>query len=51
MDADIEEFISMGANTVLTKPLKINQLDYILEYVKTNGFISKRDSSGRYLFS
>ena len=51
MDEDVEDFICHGADAVMTKPLKIDQLDKILMHLKQSGFKSKMDSNGRrYLF-
>jgi len=51
MDHDVEDFIQHGADLVLTKPLRMNELDAIISHFRIHGFVSKTDSSGRrYLY-
>jgi DNA-binding response OmpR family regulator len=48
MDEDVENFINCGADLVLTKPLKMNQLEALLNHCKRNGFDSIVDGTISY---
>jgi len=50
MDEDVENFINCGADLVLTKPLKINQLEALLAHCKNNGFQSVVDGMATFFF-
>ena len=51
MQEDVAEFISNGADAVLTKPLKMQDLEKILQHLRRNGFKSKVGADGqRFLF-
>ncbi len=40
MDSDISSFEEAGADMILTKPLRVNLLDKVLEYVRIHGCLS-----------
>ena len=45
-EEELEEFIKFGVDLVLGKPLKMAEVDAVLTYTKSNGFVSKCDPSG-----
>ena len=50
MDDDISEFMRAGADAVLAKPLRSQQLGQILSYVEDNGYKTVVNKGQRLLF-
>ncbi len=40
MDCDIKDYEDAGADMILTKPVRVDMLDKVLSYARTNGSIS-----------
>ena len=40
MEDDVAEYLRAGADMILSKPMKINQLELLLEYVQRFGTLS-----------
>jgi len=51
MDDDVSYFMAAGADAVLAKPLRAQQLSQILSYIEDNGCKTVTDKGQRIIFN